>query len=68
MKLKSLRVKRYKCYAEEAAVEIAPLTIFVGANNSGKSALAQAIHLLASSIAISKDNTREPLVMKVGWS
>ena len=63
MELRSFSIRRYKSYVEETTVEIAPLTIFVGANNSGKSALARVVHLLASSLAISEDDTREPLVM-----
>jgi len=64
VELQSLKVSRYKGYVEETTVGIAPLTIFVGANNSGKSALSRAIHLLARSLAISEGDTREPLVMK----
>ncbi|MCY3630542.1 MAG: AAA family ATPase [Bacteroidetes bacterium] len=63
MELRSFSVRRYKSYVEETTVEIAPLTIFVGANNSGKSALDRVVHLFASSVAISEDDTREPLVM-----
>ena len=64
MELRSFSVRRYKGYFEKTTVEIAPLTIFVGANNSGKSALARAVHLLASSLTISKGDAREPLAMK----
>ncbi|MCY4674837.1 MAG: AAA family ATPase [Bacteroidetes bacterium] len=66
MELRSLSVKRYKSYRGDTSVEIAPLTILVGANNSGKTALAQAFHLLASSLAPSGDDIREPLLMSSG--
>lgn len=61
MQLRKLSVERYKSYGERATIEIAPLTILVGANNSGKTALARAIHLLAGGLAVSDDDTAEPL-------
>ena len=66
MELRRLSVERYKGYGEPTSVEIAPLTILVGANNSGKTALAQVIHLLASSLALSGDDTVEPLPLRSG--
>lgn len=63
MEIRKVSVERYKCFTENSNLEIAPLTILVGANNSGKTALAQAIHLLASSLTRSGDNIREPLSM-----
>ena len=41
VKLLKFSIERYKGYAELAEVELAPLTILVGSNNSGKTALAQ---------------------------
>ena len=51
MKLLRLCVEHYKGYAQRAELELAPLTILVGPNNSGKTALAQAIQLLAGGLA-----------------
>ncbi len=61
MELKNLSVGHYKSYGELATIEIAPLTILVGANNSGKSALAQIIHLLAINFAVQTDNAFDGL-------
>lgn len=61
-----MSVERYKCFTGNSSLEIAPLTILVGANNSGKTALAQAIHLLASSLTRSGDDLHEPLLMSSG--
>ena len=45
-------------------MELAPLTILVGPNNSGKTALAQAIPLLAGGLAPSDGDAREPLPLE----
>ena len=47
VELRRFSLERYKGYAQRTEVELAPLTILVGPNNSGKTALAQAIQLLA---------------------
>ena len=64
MELRHFSLERYKGYAQRAEVELAPLTILVGPNNSGKTALAQAIALLAGGLAPSDGNTREPLPLE----
>ena len=61
MELRRFSLERYKGYAEPADVELAPLTILVGPNNSGKTALAQAVSLLAGGLAPSDGDGREPL-------
>lgn len=66
MKLLRFSVERYKGYAELAKVELAPLTILVGSNNSGKTALAQAIQLLAGGLAPSDKDNPEPLPLESG--
>ena len=66
MKLLKLNIERYKGYAELAKVELAPLTILVGSNNSGKTALAQAIQLLAGGLAPSDKDNPEPLPLDSG--
>ena len=66
MELRKLSLKRYKGYAEPTEMEIAPLTILVGANNSGKTALIQAIQLFAGGLDPSENNAPEPLPLKSG--
>ena len=66
MELRKVSLERYKGYAEPAEIEIAPLTILVGANNSGKTALAQAIQLLAGGLASSDQDMAEPLPLESG--
>jgi len=59
--LRSFVVKRYKGYREETELKLAPLTILAGANNSGKTALAQGIQLFAGGISSSAREPNEPL-------
>ena len=66
MELRKLSMERYKGYAEAAELELAPLTILVGANNAGKTALAQAIQLLAGGLLSSESDRSEPLPLKSG--
>ena len=66
MQLRKFSIERYKGYAAAAEVELAPLTILVGANNSGKTALAQAIQLLAGGLTSPDENTTEPLPLESG--
>ena len=64
MELRHFSLERYKGYARRAEVELAPLTILVGPNNSGKTALAQAVALLAGGLAPSDSDAREPLPLE----
>ena len=67
MELRKFSLERYKGYARRVEVEIAPLTILVGPNNAGKTALAQAIQLLAGGLAPSeRSDGREPLPLDSG--
>ncbi len=43
---KSMRLKNFKAYKDSGEIPLAPLTVIVGANNSGKSTLFQALLLL----------------------
>lgn len=63
MELQRLRFQRYKSFDRETTVEIAPLTILVGANNSGKTAFAQAVHFLSSNLSLPDDDRTEPLLL-----
>ncbi len=64
MELRHFSLERYKGYARRVDVELAPLTILVGPNNSGKTALAQAVALLAGGLASSDGDAREPLPLE----
>lgn len=66
MELRKFSLERYKGYARRVEVELAPLTILVGPNNAGKTALAQAIQLLAGGLAPSESDAREPLPVESG--
>ena len=66
VELRRFSLERYKGYAQRAEVEFAPLTILVGPNNSGKTALAQAIQLLAGGLAPPDGEAREPLPLESG--
>ena len=66
VELRCLCIEHYKGYAQRAELELAPLTILVGRNNSGKTALAQAIQLLAGGLAPEGRDTPEPLPLESG--
>jgi predicted ATPase len=48
--LKRLTVERFKSYPQPTSLEIAPLTVLLGRNNSGKSSLIQALLLLKQTL------------------
>ena len=66
MQFRELELKKYKAFRNQTRLEIAPLTILVGANNSGKTALAQAIHFLSSNLSIPDGDNRESLRLNSG--
>ena len=66
MELRKLNIERYKGYERPAELEFAPLTILVGSNNSGKTALAQAIQLLAGGLVPNGKDPSEPLPLESG--
>ena len=66
MELQRFGVERYKGYAAPATLEIAPLTILVGGNNSGKTSLARGIQLLAGGLSTSTNGSSEPLPLESG--
>jgi len=61
MKLLSISLENYKCFERNTTLEIAPLTVIVGRNNSGKSALLKAVHLFSTSILQSNGVDPVPL-------
>ena len=66
MEIRSLSLERYKGYAGRTDFEIAPLTILVGSNNAGKSALARVFQLMAGGLAAPERGEREPLPLASG--
>jgi len=44
MELLAYRVQMYKCYIDSGWVDVSPLTVLVGKNESGKTALLKALH------------------------
>lgn len=66
MRLQKICVENYKGYAQRAELELAPLTILVGGNNAGKTALAQTIQLLAGGLAPEGGDSSEPLPLESG--
>ena len=63
-KLRELGFERYKGYIEPTQIDLTPLTILVGANNSGKTALAQGAQLLAGGLNPSDQDISEPLPLE----
>lgn len=41
----SIRCQNFRCFRDTGTIELAPLTLLVGENNSGKSAIMHALHL-----------------------
>ena len=50
-RLLSLTIERFKSYKEATTIELSPLTVILGRNNSGKSSIIQALLLLKQTLA-----------------
>lgn len=50
-RITSLTVERYKLYERACTLELRPLTLLIGSNNAGKSALARALPLVLGALA-----------------
>ncbi len=59
--LRRIEVERYKGYLERAALDLRPITLLIGANSSGKSAIARAIALAAAALAPREGDEPLPL-------
>ena len=55
-KLIAIKLERFKSYEKPTAVELKPLTIVIGPNNSGKSTLIQALLLLKQTLTYAESN------------
>lgn len=62
--LKSIRLKNFKAYKDSGEVPLAPLTVIVGANNSGKSTLFHALLALVQTARDSEQGWGPRLVTK----
>lgn len=51
-RLLSIKLRRFKSYSDETHIELAPLTVILGRNNSGKSSIIQALLLLKQTLAL----------------
>jgi predicted ATPase len=60
---KSMRLKNFKAYKDSGEVPLAPLTVIVGANNSGKSTLFHALLLLKQT---AQDREQRPFLLTNG--
>ena len=60
---KSMRLKNFKAYKDSGEVPLAPLTVIVGANNSGKSTLFHALLLLKQTV---QDREQRPFLLTNG--
>jgi len=59
-KLKSISFENYKAFKEKQNLEIRPITLLIGKNSSGKSAVAKLFTLLENSLS---ENIKEPLLL-----
>lgn len=59
MKLKSISFENYKAFKEKQTLEIRPITLLIGKNSSGKSAVAKLFTLLENSLS---GKIKEPLL------
>jgi predicted ATPase len=61
---KSMRLKNFKAYKDSGEIPLAPLTIIVGTNNSGKSTLFHALLALAQTARASDQPSTPRLITK----
>lgn len=53
MRLKSVAVKNFRCYAQEVSVEFDNQTTFVGRNDIGKSTILEALEIFFNNSVVS---------------
>lgn len=49
--LNSLQIKNFKCWEDTGKIELAPMTLFFGANSSGKSSIGQFLMMLKQTVS-----------------
>ena len=55
--LKSLRIQNFKAWKDTGTIRMAPITLFFGANSSGKSSIGQFLMMLKQTAASSDRRT-----------
>ena len=63
MRIRQIHVANYKAYRAPATLEVRPLTVLIGRNHAGKSALLRAVPLIAHSLRIQENPDRGPIVL-----
>ena len=48
--LKHLRIQNFKCWEDTGIIDMAPITLFFGANSSGKSSIGQFLMMLKQTV------------------
>jgi predicted ATPase len=51
MKIKSISFENYKAFAQKQTMQLKPITLLIGKNSSGKSAIAKLFPLLENSLS-----------------
>ncbi len=60
--LASLRLQSFKCFKETGNIDIKPITIFIGTNNSGKNNILQPLLMLKQTLE--SGDIESPLVVR----
>src|SRR5690606_23323212 len=55
MRLEAVRIKNFRCYAEEICAEIGDLTTFIGRNDIGKSTILEALEIFFNADLVSME-------------
>lgn len=50
--LKKLRIQNFKCWEDTGTIDMAPITLFFGANSSGKSSIGQFLMMLKQTVEV----------------
>ncbi len=56
MTITGYQIGNYRCFLDPISLDLKPITVVFGYNNSGKSALVRALGLIAASIGVNKGN------------
>ncbi len=59
MKLRSIRIKGFKCFEDSLEIPIHKLTVFIGENDSGKSSVLDALELLLEKRQVTESDYHE---------
>jgi len=56
VRLVEVKLTNFRCYAQETSVAIDPLTVLIGCNDAGKSAVLDAVDIFFNDATIEKDD------------